>query len=158
MPRLEDQLGVADEREAEVEAAALTAREAANHLVALVAEPDQLDDVVYGTRARVVPGEQSEALGGRQRLVHRRGLEHHADLLAPAAARECGVGAEHLDAAAVPSAVALEDLDGRRLARAVRAEEAEDLAALDVEVDPAHRLERAVRLAQAADGDGAHAS
>src|SRR5207248_3998293 len=45
----EDQFGVADEREAEVEAAALAAGEAANYLVSLVTEPDQLDDVVYGT-------------------------------------------------------------------------------------------------------------
>src|SRR5581483_6853360 len=50
-----------------------------------------------------------------------------------------------------------EHLDSRRLAGAVRAEQPEDLAALDVEADPAHRLERAVRLAQVADGDGAHA-
>src|SRR2546423_787845 len=154
----EDQLGVADEREAEVEAAALPTRKAANYLVSLLAEADQLDDVVYRTRVRVVAGEQAQALGGCQRLVHRRGLEHDADLLAPAAAGKRGVDAEHLDAAAVPLAGALEDLDGRRLARAVRAEQAEDLAALDVEADPAHRLERAVRLAQVADGDRAHPS
>src|SRR5581483_9569491 len=53
-------------------------------------------------------------------------------------------------------AVALEDLDRRRLARAVRAEEPEDLARLDREVDPAHRLEVPVRLAQAADLDRGH--
>ena len=51
-------------------------------------------------------------------------------------------------------AVALEDLDGRRLARAVGAEEAEHLAAGDVEVDPADRVDVAVGLAQVADEDG----
>src|SRR2546423_1125185 len=74
----EDQLGVADEREAEVEAAALPTRKAANYLVSLLAEADQLDDVVYRTRVRVVAGEQAQALGGCQRLVHRRGLKHEA--------------------------------------------------------------------------------
>ena len=46
--------------------------------------------------------------------------------------------------AAVALAVALEDLDRRRLAGAVRAEQAEHLAGLDREVDPAQRLEVAV--------------
>ena len=59
------------------------------------------------------------------------------------------VGAEHLDVAAVTSAVALEDLDGRRLAGAVRAEQAEHLAGLDREVDPAQCLVVAVALAEA---------
>ena len=42
--------------------------------------------------------------------------------------------------AGVALAVALEDLDRRRLAGAVRAEQAEHLARLDLEVDPAQRL------------------
>ena len=45
--------------------------------------------------------------------------------------------AEHLDLAAVAVAVALEDLDRRRLAGAVRAEQAEHLAGADLEVDAA---------------------
>ena len=55
-------------------------------------------------------------------------------------------------------AVALEDLDGRRLAGAVRAEQAEHLTCLDREVDPAQRLVVAVALAQTADRDGAQSS
>ena len=55
--------------------------------------------------------------------------------------------------AAVPLPVALEDLDGRGLAGAVRAEQPEDLADRHLEVDSTHRLERAVGLAQAPDGD-----
>src|SRR5207302_1619076 len=47
----------------------------------------------------------------------------------------------------------LEDLDGRRLACAVRPEEREDLAALDLEVDSGHGLERAIALAQPVHGD-----
>ncbi len=60
-----------------------------------------------------------------------------------------GVVAEHRDLAAAARAVALEDLDGRRLAGAVRAEQAEHLAALHGDVDAAHGLELAVALAQA---------
>ena len=63
------------------------------------------------------------------------------------------VEAEHLDLARVAAPVALEDLDGRRLAGAVRAEQPEHLAGGDLEVDPAHGLDAAVRLPQAADRD-----
>ena len=43
-------------------------------------------------------------------------------------------------AACVGGAEAFEDLDRGRLAGSVGAEEGEDLAAADLEVDPAHRL------------------
>ena len=66
--------------------------------------------------------------------------------------------AEHADLAGVAGAIPLEDLDRRRLARAVRAEQAEHLALLDLEVDPAHRLQLPVGLPQAADGDRSHSS
>ena len=51
-----------------------------------------------------------------------------------------------------------DDRDERRLAGAVRAEEREDLAARDVEVDAVHRDEGAEALRDAADrDDGVHA-
>src|SRR5262249_35197304 len=50
--------------------------------------------------------------------------------------------------------VALENLDRRRLAGAVRAEQAEDLADGDGEVDAADGLVAVVRLAEPADLDG----
>ena len=52
-----------------------------------------------------------------------------------------GVVAEHAHVAGGAVAVALEDLDGGRLAGPVRAEQAEDLAALDLERQPAHGLD-----------------
>ena len=59
-----------------------------------------------------------------------------------AARRARRVVAEHGDDPARARPVALEDLDRRRLARAVGAEQPEDLAAGDLEVDAAHRLVR----------------
>jgi hypothetical protein len=70
------------------------------------------------------------------------------------------IDAEDLDLAAIPFAVALEDLDGGGLAGAIGAEQGEDLAGPDVEVDPVDRLDVAVPLGQAADphrGRCAHA-
>ena len=61
---------------------------------------------------------------------------------------------EDADLAAAARPVPLEDLDGGRLARAVRSEQAEHLAVLDLEADSAHRLHLAVGLAQIAHLDG----
>ena len=80
-------------------------------------------------------------------------LQHDADALAQLARAQLRVVAEHRDVALAAVAVALEDLDRRRLARAVGPEQAEHLAAPDREVDPADRLQIAVALAQAADLD-----
>ena len=61
-----------------------------------------------------------------------------------------GVHAQHLQRAARPRRHAGDHPHRGRLARAVRTEEAEDLAARDVDVDAAHGLELAEALAQAA--------
>ena len=53
--------------------------------------------------------------------------------------------------------VALEDLDGRRLARAIGAEEGEDFTGDDIQVDPADRFKAAIghmEIAHADDGGG----
>ena len=64
------------------------------------------------------------------------------------------IHAEHGDLPGTAHAVALEDLDRGRLAGAVRAEQAEHLAALHGEIDSADGLELAVGLAQSGDRDG----
>ena len=61
------------------------------------------------------------------------------------AAAPLRVLAEHAHVAAVARPVALEDLDGRRLAGAVRAEEREHLAGLDGEREPVEDLAAARR-------------
>ena len=66
-------------------------------------------------------------------------LQHDADPLAQLGRRARRVEAEHADLAGGPVAVALEDLDRRRLARAVGPEQAEHLAAAHGEVDAAAR-------------------
>jgi hypothetical protein len=79
-------------------------------------------------------------------------LQHDPDPLAPLAVGAHGILAEHRHLAAIALAVALEDLHRRRLPRPVRAKEGEDLAAADLELDPAHRFELAVAHPQVADG------
>ena len=58
------------------------------------------------------------------------------------------IGAQHADVTRRARAVALEDLDGRRLAGPVLTEQGVDLALADLERDPVDRPERPVLLAQ----------
>ena len=116
--------------------------------------PLQLGEIRLETGVGIVPV-QLEREGAR--IVFGRMVQPVPSVEPYAQAEELlgalGVVPEHAHLAAVALAVALEDLDRRRLAGAVRAEEAEHLALLDLEVDPADRLELSVRLAQAANGD-----
>ena len=150
-----NELGVADEGDAEVEAALLAPRERLDPRVALLREPDELDHLVDVARARVVPGEHPVHLAHREHGGQLGVLQDDPDLLAKRRAAAPGIEAEHLTSPASRGAVALEDLHRRRLAGAVRPEQAEDLAPLDLEVDPLDRLDVAVGLAQARDAERA---
>ena len=71
----------------------------------------------------------------------------------PARVRMLRILAEHEHVAAVPTPVALKDLDGRGLPRAVGSQQREDLAPAHREIDVRHRGDATVRLAQSADHD-----
>jgi hypothetical protein len=154
----EDELRIADERERKVEASQLSARERAHARFALLAETDELDHLAHVSCPLVIAGEELEDLPDGEEGVHGRGLEDDADARPKVAAGAGRIGAENLHRAFVPAPVALEDLDGRRLAGAVRPEEGEHLARLDAEADPVEDLARAVRLLQAGDLDRGHAA
>jgi hypothetical protein len=146
----EDQVGVADDADGDVDAPLLAAGERADAGVALGAEAGQLDRLLDRSRRRVEGGEEGDRLAHRQQRVELALLQDEADALAPGAGRLRGVGAEHRDLAAARLAVALEDLDRRRLSGSVGPEEAEHLAGRDLEVDAPHRFVLAIGLAQPA--------
>ena len=116
-------------------------------------EADQRERLVDVARRAVVAGVELEALAHGQARLGLGLLQHDPDPLAPRRWRAPRVGAEHLDLTGAGLAEALEDLDGRRLAGAVGPEEREDLAAADLEVDPADGLVVAVALVQRPDRD-----
>ena len=68
-----------------------------------------------------------------------------------------GVEAEDADVAAGALADAFEDFDGGGFACAVGAEQAEDFAGADFEIDASNGLEIAVFFAESGDGDGVFA-
>src|SRR3954469_4529124 len=150
----EDQLRVADQRQAEVQPPQLAARQLARLHRLLALQPDERDDLVDVARVRVHPREVRERLAHADVAVDARLLQDDAHPLAQLARPPAGVEAQHRDLARPALAIALEDLDRRRLSRAVGPEQPVDLAPLDAEVDAAHGLDVSVGLAQAANFDG----
>src|SRR5262245_25166159 len=73
-------------------------------------------------------------------FVHRRLLEDQADRPADVAALAHYVEAVDAGAAACGPEESAQDVDGRRLARPIRAEKAEDLTFCDLEAHSLHRL------------------
>ena len=96
----------------------------------------------------VVGGAPFQHLTHGEELLDGGLLEHDPDALEHPPAVVAGVEAEHGDLARGRCLVALEDLDDRGLAGAVRPEQGEDLAALHFEVDASHGLDGAEVLAQ----------
>ena len=84
-----------------------------------------------------------------------RRLQHDADSLPEGRCARPGSKPSTVTSPASRSPVALQDLDGRRLAGSVRAQQAEDLARSDLEVDSTNRLDAVVRLPKASDRDRA---
>ena len=78
----EDQVGVADEREREVEPPLLAARERLGALVGRRLQPRQPDRVLDVARHAVEPGPVADGLAHGQVPVQARGLEHDPDPLA----------------------------------------------------------------------------
>ncbi len=99
-------------------------------------------------------GEEVEVLGDRQLAVERELLRHVADALARRGARRAQVDAGDAQRAAGRRQQAAEHAEGGRLAGAVGAEQAEDLAGLDLEADVVDGGEGAELAHQIADLDG----
>ena len=149
----EEQVGVADEGEGEVEAAPLAAREQLDASALLAGQAHELDELADRAAARVVAPVHGQDLRHRQLGLGGGLLQDDADALAQRPLAVLGVVAEDAHLAGAACAVALEDLGRGGLARAVGSEEAEDLPGGDGEGDVAHRLHVAVGLAQAVDLD-----
>ena len=98
-----------------------------------------------------VLAERLERLGP---LVDAAGLQHQAHPRPEAGPPRSRIHAEHADLPAVAPPIALDDLDGRRLAGAVRPEQGDDLAAADLERDTVDDRPGAVALGQPLDHDG----
>ena len=147
-----------DERRREIQAAAHAAGVGAHQAIAGLVEVEAVEQLacplLSGIAAQVVePADHLEVLEPGQPLVDRRVLAGEADLRA-----QLGRVLDHVEAgdARAPRAGREQrgqDPDRGRLPGAVGAEQPEHGPLLDLEVDPAERLDVAVGLLQALDLD-----
>jgi hypothetical protein len=153
-----EQTRISDDAEAEVQAALLTTRERLHPVVCLLSQPDELDHLIDRSRVGVVPGVASEGLAHRQERLDRELLEHDPHAFAQLTTRRWvgRVESEHLDDAPVTLAKALEDLDDRGLAGAVRSEQGEDLPLVDLKGDVLDSFGPFVGLHETLDRDNRH--
>src|SRR6185436_5857429 len=126
--------------------AALTAGQSPDERARLLLEPDRRDHLVDVSRVRVEPGEVPKLFPHGRIALLPAGLQHDADPGLPRQAAVLGIDAQHTRLTAGAVAVTLEDLDRRTLARSVRTEQGEGLAAPDLEVDAAQGLRAAIVL------------
>ena len=146
----EDQLGVADQRQREVQSPQLPAGEPPAAHVGLLAQARELQHLLHLARVRVEARPVAQRLARGDVAVDAARLQHDPDPPAQLDRAARGVVPEHRHLAAVARAVPLEDLHRRGLAGAVGPEQPEHLAAAHLDVDPAHGLVLAVALVQVA--------
>ncbi len=139
-----EQLGTVDERLGQLEPADHAAGVGAGEPVGRLGQPHHLKrfgDALAPDR----PGDVEEArepadvLAAGQRRLDRQLLRDVPDPPANRHLRPTDIEAEHLDPARLHRQERVGDPDRRRLPGAVRAEQAEDLALFDAEVDPVER-------------------
>jgi len=121
--------------------------------VSLVLQLHEIEKLGGVDPLRVIAAEEVERLARRDLVVEARGLQLHADAGADLGRVLPPVEAANLDRAGVGRRKALDHLEGRRLPRAVRAEEPEDLAFGDAQVHARDGHDLRELLAEAADAD-----
>ena len=149
----EEHLGVVQQPAGDLQPALHAAGEGAHERMAPVGQPDDVEhvlDALLADAARdvVEHGVELQVLIGREPVVERGVLEDHADRLPHAGRLGGDVVAGQLGPAAGRPEQGREHVDGRALAGAVRAEEAEDLALVDLEIDGIDGPEGAEVLAE----------
>ena len=120
------------------------------------ADLDRVGDGRFALRRRHAAElcEVVEIVEDHHLVVERHALRQVADAGADRDGVRGHVDVHHLGRAGRRRHVAGEDLHGRRLAGAVRSEEADDFAAVDIEADAPQRLKVAVVLGEVSDLDG----
>ena len=116
-------------------------------------QADQLEQLVGVARVGVEAAVLAERLARPGARVDAAVLEHQPDASTQGRPTGCRIGPQHASGAAVGASIALDDLDRRRLAGAVRSEQRDQLAAADRQRDAVEDRARAVALDQPVDDD-----
>ena len=150
-------LRFADEREGNREALLLAAGQIPILRVALRGQPEVVDEGFRILGIGVEGREQLDGLGDRHAVGELALLELDADECPQAIAIVLRIEPENPDRAGVRPAQSGDRLDRRRLSRAVRPEDSEDLPLFDAEGDAVDSRSAVVALGDVGDFDDVHA-
>ena len=151
-----DDLGIVDERQRQGEPLLLPAGQRIERRVRLLGERETIEQGLRRRSARIEAAVQRERLTRRDLVLEGSALESGADLLLHFPRPAACVDPTHLHDAAVGLAQADHALDGRRLPRAIRAEQAEDFTLGDLEAHSVDGPGPVVLLAELLDDDVWH--
>ena len=132
----EYQFGVVDEREGDEEALFLAARQGHEPGVSFVAQPELLDQAIAVNVGSIEGRPQADGFGNLDSLLKLRLLKLHANPLLQRVPVPSRIEPEDRDDSTIGRAQSVCALHGRRLAGAVRSDQPEYFAGLDVEGDP----------------------
>jgi hypothetical protein len=149
----EHDVGLVDQRERDEEPLLLAAGERHEPGVALAVESESCQERVRVGDAGVERPPEIHGFPDLDALLELRLLVLHADPLAERAGVAAGIEAEHGNGALVGHAVALHAFHRRRLSRAVRTDQAENLSLEHLERHVVHGHRPAVALAEMGDRD-----
>ena len=147
-------LGPADERHRQRQPLPLPAGQAAVRGSRHGREPQHREQLVGIPRILVVAGELDQGLARSRPRIEPAALEHQPEPRPKRPPSRQRVHAEDANGALVRPPIALDGLDGRRLARTVRPEQRHQLAGRDLERDSSDNGSIAVPLDEALDRDG----
>ena len=138
----DEQAGFVEQCLGEAEALTHSQRVFCDLVVDAVGKTDESGDLLYpsGTDAAVHAGILLEVLAPGEILVHLRVLDDPAYVSHRLLEIVCDVVSAYADAARFDTKQSQHQFDGRRFARTVRSEEAEDLAGIDVQRDAVEDL------------------
>ena len=146
----EEQFGLGDDAERDVESAPLSPGERPDPRTGTRGEPDEFEELLGDSGLAVTLREHARGFQYREHPEVAGFLQHDADPGAPTPPRSPRIFTQTRYLPRIAFPVAFQDLDGRRLARPVGTEDREDLAVADVEIQILHRVQLPVGLRQTA--------
>src|SRR5438270_1137042 len=149
----EQDFRIAGQSNPDIKPAFLPSGELVDLRLPLLLEPYEGDHLVQRSRMRIEAPVHVDRLGDGQVGVDTSRLQDDPDLFPKPAVMGRGIDAKHRDSSGIAGAESLQDLNGRRLARAVRPEQGKDFSLRDGDVNTLDRYQAAVRLAQALNFD-----
>ena len=154
----EQQFGLADDPQRQIDTTTLTARQRTDARVDLLIQSDEAGNFISVQVLPVAPSVEFDHLANRELALDARRLQDDANSVPKVAPGSRRFNTEYFNAARTRRSVALENLHNRGFPSSIFPEQGVYLALPDIETDSGDSLHVTVVLAEVADFDGEHAA